>query len=235
MAKESVWQRRARKCRSAKDAYYPKVDVTAARGATDDALAQLADRSDFDPPAPEASEAIEAEAAEAPVEALDPVVEAAAEEAPAAVEVEAAEPPVEILAPPVEAAADEAPAAVEAEAAEPPVEILAPPAMAAADAAPARAGAAPGETLRLPDCLDLPAAKPLAKALLERRGRPIVIDAASVSQLGAQCVQVLLSATRTWDADGVPLSIVRCAPRMLEDLRLLGIDSSAFTSGDQLQ
>ncbi len=35
---------------------------------------------------------------------------------------------------------------------------------------------------------------------------------------------MLLSAKRTWEADGVPLSIVNCAPRMIEDLKLIGID-----------
>ena len=37
------------------------------------------------------------------------------------------------------------------------------------------------------------------------------IDASAVGQVGAQCVQVLLSAKRTWEADGVSLSIVNCA------------------------
>ena len=75
-----------------------------------------------------------------------------------------------------------------------------------------------------PAALDLPAARPLAAALLERRGQPIAIDASAVSQIGAQCVQVLLSAKRTWKADGVSLSIVNCAPRMIEDLKLIGIE-----------
>jgi len=85
--------------------------------------------------------------------------------------------------------------------------------------------------LRLPASLDLPAARPLAAALLARRGRPIVIDASAVGQLGAQCIQVLLSARRTWEADGVPLSIVDCAPRMIEDLKLIGINRT-FATGD---
>ena len=61
----------------------------------------------------------------------------------------------------------------------------------------------------------------------------IVVDGSSVHQLGAQCVQVLLSAKRTWSADGVALSIVNCPPRMIEDLRLLGIDLTTLTSGEQ--
>ncbi len=85
------------------------------------------------------------------------------------------------------------------------------------------------DVLRLPSSLDLPAARPLAAALLERRGKPITIDASAVGQVGAQCVQVLLSAQRTWQADGVSLSIVNCAARMIEDLKLIGIDRTLVT------
>src|SRR5208282_1705048 len=142
MARESVWQRRARKCRSAKAEYYPKVDLTRSRHEPEEALSAL--------------------------ESLD---------------LGAATPPAA------------APAAAETD-----------------------------EALRLPECLDLLAAKPLARALLERRGKPIVLDGSSVRQLGAQCVQLLLSAKRTWSVDGVALSIVNCTPRMIGDLQLLGID-----------
>jgi len=86
--------------------------------------------------------------------------------------------------------------------------------------------------LLLPEYLELSAATPLARALLERRGEPIVLDASSVQRVGAQCIQVLLSARRTWSADGVALSIVNCAPRMIEDLQLLGIDATTLTSGE---
>ena len=126
-----------------------------------------------------------------------------------------------------------APAKAESEAASPPPQRPDSPAAAAPAATPA--AAEPDGAFRLPECLDLPAARPLAKALLERRGKPIVVDGSSVHQLGAQCVQVLLSAKRTWSADGVALSIVNCAPRMIEDLRLLGIDLTTLTSGEQSQ
>ncbi|MGD0763433.1 MAG: STAS domain-containing protein [Roseiarcus sp.] len=176
MAKESVWQRRARKCRSAKAEYYPKVDLTGSRREPEEVLSAL--------------------------EGLD-----------------------------LGAAA--APAKAEPEAASPPPQRPDSPAAAAPAATPATAE--PDGAFRLPECLDLPAARPLAKALLERRGKPIVVDGSSVHQLGAQCVQVLLSAKRTWSADGVALSIVNCAPRMIEDLRLLGIDLTTLTSGEQPQ
>ena len=118
----------------------------------------------------------------------------------------------------------------------PPVVYLETPPPAPAPVAPASptpaAAAARGDgkdVLRLPNSLDLPAARPLAAALLERRGKPITIDASAVGQIGAQCVQVLLSAKRTWQADGVPLSVVNCAERMIEDLKLIGIDRMLVT------
>ena len=149
MARESVWQRRARKCRSAKAEYYPKVDLTRSRHAPEEDLS--------------AQDGLDLGAAAAP------------------------------------------------------------------------AGPEPEGALPLPENLDLPAARPLAKALLERRGKPIVLDGSSVRQLGAQCVQVLLSAKRTWSADRVPLSVINCAPRMIEDLQILGIDPTTLTSGEQRQ
>lgn len=169
MARESVWQRRARKCSSSKAEYYPKVDLTeigreAAGGWT-------------------------------ALERLDP---------------SAATP---------QAAPEEAP----------------PPELFVSPGAPAAAPAQADEKFPLPACLDLPAARPLVKALLERRGKRIVLDGSSVHQLGAQCVQALLSAKRTWAADGVALSFVNCAPRMIEDLQLLGIDLTTLTSGEQAQ
>lgn len=133
---------------------------------------------------------------------------------------------------PLAAAAE--PASEEEEVMPPPVANFEPPVTAPIPPAPAPVASAArsdGDVLRLPMSLDLPAARPLAAALLARRGQPIVIDASAVGQVGAQCVQVLLSAKRTWEADGLSLSIVNCAPRMIEDLKLIGIDR-ALVSGE---
>ena len=139
---------------------------------------------------------------------------------------------------PAEEPADEAlaaaaePAREEEEVMPPPVVSLEPPATAAAPL-PAPVVSAPrGDAegvLCLPISLDLPAARPLAAALLERRGQSITIDASAVGQVGAQCLQVLLSAKQTWQADGVSLSIVNCAARMIEDLKLIGIERALVT------
>lgn len=241
MAKETVWQRRARKVRSGKADYYPKVNLTD-EDTSPDALERIAV---VEGPAPgdiddevSASEAQDAALVEAepvePQEASAPVGDfelAAAEPVEAANDAgetaEALEPAGDLdlaEAAPVEAAAsalDEATAAT-AEANE------------SLDSPAADLGAQDkAETaMQLPEFLDLPAAAPLVKSLLARRGNPIVIDGSAVQQVGAQCVQVLLSAKRTWDADGVPLSIVNCAPRMIEDLELLGVDSATLISGE---
>jgi chemotaxis protein CheX len=89
--------------------------------------------------------------------------------------------------------------------------------------------------LQLPDTLDLVAAKPLAQALLERRGADVAIDASSVLRVGAQCVQVLLSAASTWTADGHSLAIVNRSPGFVEGLQLLGIAGDAFIEGEARQ
>jgi chemotaxis protein CheX len=100
-------------------------------------------------------------------------------------------------------------------------------------AAPARSEPSAQEDppVRLAEVLDLSAAGPLARALLERRGRPTVIDARLARRPGAQCLQVLLSAIRTWESDAVPLAFANCGPLLIEHLRFLGIEPTVFTDG----
>jgi len=47
----------------------------------------------------------------------------------------------------------------------------------------------------------------LKAELLARRGQPVTLDASNVERLGGLCLQVLLSARKTWAADGVDLTI----------------------------
>jgi chemotaxis protein CheX len=62
-------------------------------------------------------------------------------------------------------------------------------------------------TLALAPVLDIRAAEPLQASLLALRGQPVVLDAAQVERLGGLCLQVLLSARRTWEADGQTLTL----------------------------
>jgi chemotaxis protein CheX len=57
-------------------------------------------------------------------------------------------------------------------------------------------------SLTLMPVLDLSASAPLRSLLLAHRGQDLELDASAVSRMGGQCLQVLLSARRTWQQDG---------------------------------
>lgn len=57
-------------------------------------------------------------------------------------------------------------------------------------------------SLQLEPILDLGAAERLHARLTERRGQSLDIDASQVERLGGLCLQVLVSARNTWQADG---------------------------------
>ena len=65
------------------------------------------------------------------------------------------------------------------------------------------AGLPPAEArVQLEPVLDLGAAERLHAQLTGLRGRPLDIDASQVERLGGLCLQVLISARNTWQADG---------------------------------
>ncbi len=74
----------------------------------------------------------------------------------------------------------------------------------------------------LPDVLDLRAAAPLAGDLLVLRGRALRLDASGVQSVGALCLQILLSARVTWQADKNPLTIVTPSTAFNDAMRLFG-------------
>jgi chemotaxis protein CheX len=76
--------------------------------------------------------------------------------------------------------------------------------------------------VRLAETLDLNAAEPLRQALAEQRGQPVVLDGSQVTRLGGLCLQVLISAHRTWTEDGQEFRLEHCSPELTEQLRLLG-------------
>lgn len=80
----------------------------------------------------------------------------------------------------------------------------------------------------LPPILDLPAAAPLAKELLAARGAAISIDASQVERFGALCLQVLLSAQKTWADDGKRLFVVSPSVAFTQGLARFGFPAGAF-------
>ena len=84
--------------------------------------------------------------------------------------------------------------------------------------------------LALPARLDLPAAKPLAEAIIALRGQDLRLSAEEVSYLGTPGVQVLLSAARSWRADGKKLSLDSGSEAFSEQLSILGINPGALVA-----
>ncbi|SFI54539.1 STAS domain-containing protein [Aerobium aerolatum] len=91
-------------------------------------------------------------------------------------------------------------------------------------------GIAAAGSMTLPSELDIKAAIPLATELLALRGRDVAIDASQIERVGAQCLQVLLSAAATWHADGADFTLSAPSAPFSDAVRLAGLDLSDFSS-----
>jgi len=78
------------------------------------------------------------------------------------------------------------------------------------------------KALMLDPVLDLKAAASLQTEILAHRGQALEIDASAAQRLGAQCLQVLLSAQRTWSDDAIPLHLVHRSEALTAALELFG-------------
>jgi chemotaxis protein CheX len=78
----------------------------------------------------------------------------------------------------------------------------------------------------LPSSLDLTQAAELAGVLRAAKGSDIVIDASGVERASTQCMQVLLAAANTWQADGARFSVAKPSDAFQDALRLLGLQSA---------
>jgi chemotaxis protein CheX len=85
---------------------------------------------------------------------------------------------------------------------------------------------ATGQAIVLPASLDLTQATELAKMLSAARGSDIVVDASGVERAGTQCLQVLLSAAASWQADHAGFSLVKPSDAFKDAVRLLGLEAA---------
>jgi len=85
-------------------------------------------------------------------------------------------------------------------------------------------------SMTLPSELDIKAAGPLAAELLAARGKDLVLNAAQIERVGAQCLQVLLSAAATWSADGAEISIEEPSPAFSDAIAVAGLELSHFSA-----
>lgn len=83
----------------------------------------------------------------------------------------------------------------------------------------------------LDETLDLNAASELARTFTGLRGAPITVDPSHVGRMGAQCMQVLIAALKTWQSDGIYFAVTPGSEPFNEGLDLLGLTS--FFSNDR--
>lgn len=78
------------------------------------------------------------------------------------------------------------------------------------------------EGVKLSPILDLTAAGPLQAELQALRGQAIRLDASAVERIGALCLQVLLSARKTWQAEGLGFVVEAPSANFEQGLGTLG-------------
>jgi chemotaxis protein CheX len=87
------------------------------------------------------------------------------------------------------------------------------------------------DVLKLPEKLDVAAARSVRDTLLSRRGTPVVIDAAAVGRASALAVEVLLSGARQWCEDGQIFRVEDMSDAFLDTCHGLGIAPLALCAG----
>jgi len=95
--------------------------------------------------------------------------------------------------------------------------------------------APPQAALALPPTLDADAAVRLANTLCDLRYAPLTLDAAPLRRIGAQGLQVLLSAAKSWRGDAVALALINLSDEALEQIRAMGVDPAKELIGDMTQ
>ncbi|MEL6517318.1 MAG: STAS domain-containing protein [Pseudomonadota bacterium] len=93
--------------------------------------------------------------------------------------------------------------------------------------------AEPGDAeLMLGAKLDLRASTELVDQIGARRGHDLVVNASGVEHLGAHALQTLMTAAKTWAADGHSLRVTPLSDAMAGHLATFGLTEASLQSGD---
>ena len=84
--------------------------------------------------------------------------------------------------------------------------------------------ASAAKTLSLDNVLDLNAAGSLHSQLMAERGSDLVIDASAVERVGALCIQVLMSAAKTWQEEKHSLTFAQMSEALMKTMQLAGVN-----------
>ena len=83
----------------------------------------------------------------------------------------------------------------------------------------------PADVPTLGETLDAGYAPRLRDALLAYRGNDLTLDASQVQRPSTLCLQVLISAAKTWAADGKAFCIIDPSPQLFAAARTVGLAS----------
>ena len=78
--------------------------------------------------------------------------------------------------------------------------------------------------LSLEKVLDLNEAGNLHGKLMNLRGTDVAIDASAVERAGALCVQVLMSAAKTWEEEKLSFTFSRMSDALARTMQLIGVN-----------
>lgn len=88
---------------------------------------------------------------------------------------------------------------------------------------------------QLPERFDSGSAAVVLDSFKRHRGRALKVDASAVRRVGAQGMQILLSATRTWASDGYALSVENPSAELIDAAHLLGLSNSELSISGSMQ
>lgn len=80
------------------------------------------------------------------------------------------------------------------------------------------------KNLSLAAVLDLNEASALRGKLVSMRGSNLKIDASGVERMGTLCVQVLMSAAKTWDEDKLSFTFSKVSDAFQKTMQLIGVN-----------
>lgn len=83
---------------------------------------------------------------------------------------------------------------------------------------------AAAKKLSLEKVLDLNEATALHGKLMALKGSNVSIDASSVERVGALCVQVLMSAAKTWEEEQNSFTFSKMSDALAKTMQLIGVN-----------
>ena len=82
--------------------------------------------------------------------------------------------------------------------------------------------------ISMPEIVDATSATKLAKQLLELRNCDVMLDAQGITRFSAFGLEVLIAASRQWQADGQVFDVANWSDAALIALQALGVEPADF-------